>query len=282
MTAAPGGPGLPPTWCSSAKEMVGCALGSSRLWFTIGGGIINEVYYPRVDIPQIRDLGFIVGDGRGFWVEVKRMWRHVVQLAAPGAPAVRIVHHHERFELTLRVTPAEHRDVLLIEVNLSGDPALRPYALLAPHLGGTGADNRAQVVSHRGRRLLWAEQGPFGLALAAGNAQQQDAWGRASAGVVGSSDGWQDFARNGTLSWEYESAGPGNVALTGELPRQAVLALGFGSSADSAATLALSSLTEPFAEPRSRLSSSACTLMTGWRFSRVSWFGLRTRRIVAI
>jgi glucoamylase len=246
MTAAPGGPGLPPTWCSSAKEMVGCSLGSSRLWFTIGGGIINEVYYPRVDIPQIRDLGFIVGDGRGFWVEVKRMWRHVVELAAPGAPAVRIVHHHERFELTLRVTPTEHRDVLLIEVNLSGDPALRPYALLAPHLGGTGADNRAQVVSHRGRRLLWAEQGPFGLALAAGNAQQQDAWGRASAGVVGSSDGWQDFARNGTLSWEYESAGPGNVALTGELPRQAVLALGFGSSADSAATLALSSLTEPF------------------------------------
>src|SRR5438105_4998773 len=40
--------------------MVGCSLGSSRLWFTIGGGIVNEVYYPRVDLPQIRDLGFIV------------------------------------------------------------------------------------------------------------------------------------------------------------------------------------------------------------------------------
>jgi hypothetical protein len=26
MTAAPGAPGLPPTWCSSAKEMVGCSL----------------------------------------------------------------------------------------------------------------------------------------------------------------------------------------------------------------------------------------------------------------
>ena len=49
MTTAPGAPGLPPTWCSSAKEMVGCSLGHARLWFTIGGGIINEVYYPRVD-----------------------------------------------------------------------------------------------------------------------------------------------------------------------------------------------------------------------------------------
>src|SRR5215469_3826252 len=246
MNDAPGGEGLRPTWCSSAKEIVGCALGSSRLWYTIGGGIINEVYYPRVDLPQVRDLGFIVADGTAFWVEVKRLWQHVVQLAARGAPAVNIVHHHERFELTLRVTPCEHRDVLLIEVSLSGDAALRPYALLAPHLGGSGANNRAEVVVHRGRKLLWAEQGAYGLALAAATAQQQDGLARASAGVVGTSDGWQDFARNGRLTTEYDSAGPGNVALVGELPRQAVLALGFGSSASAAATLALTALTEPF------------------------------------
>ena len=49
---APGAPGIPPTWTSSAKDMVGCALGSSRLWFTLGFGIVNEVYYPRVDTPQ--------------------------------------------------------------------------------------------------------------------------------------------------------------------------------------------------------------------------------------
>jgi len=247
MAAAPGAPGLAPTWSSSNKEMVGCALGSSRLWFTIGGGIINEVYYPRVDIPQIRDLGFIIADGRGFWVEVKRLWRHTLELAAPGVPAVRIVHRHERFELTLRVTPCEQREVLLIELDLSGDAALRPYALLAPHLGGTGSNNRAQAASYRGRRVLWAEQGPFGLALVAATPRQHDAFGRASAGCVGASDGWQDFSHDGALTWEYDSAGPGNVALIGELPRQAVLALGFGSSPESAATLAVTALTEPFA-----------------------------------
>jgi glucoamylase len=247
MSAAPGAPGLSPTWCSSDKDVVGCSLGASRLWFTIGGGIINEVYYPRVDIPQIRDLGFLVGDGAGFWVEVKRLWNYLLQLAAPGAPAVRIVHRHERFELTLRVTPCEHRDVLLIEASLGGDETLKPYALLAPHLGGTGMDNRAQVVSYRGRRLLWAEQGPYALALAAVTPQQQEAFGRASVGYVGSTDGWQDFAHNGRLTWQYDDAGPGNVALIGELPRQAVLALGFGSSPESAATLALTALSEPFA-----------------------------------
>ena len=248
MSAAPGGPGLAPTWCSSDKEAVGCPLGPARLWFTIGGGIVNEVYYPRVDLPQIRDLGFIVADGAGFWVEVKRMWSHEVQLANLAAPAVKIVHRHARFELLLRVTPCDDRDVLLIEVTLSGDPALKPYALLAPHLGGTGLGNRAAVVDYRGRRALTAEQGPFGLALAAATPAQGQAFGRASAGFVGENDGWQDFHRHGAMTWEYSEAGPGNVALLGELPRQAVLALGFGSSAESAATLALTALEAPFEE----------------------------------
>src|SRR5882672_3894817 len=70
---APGAPGTAPSWTSSAKDLVGCALGISRLWFTLGFGIVNEVYYPRVDIPQIRDLGFIIADGEGFWAEVKRV-----------------------------------------------------------------------------------------------------------------------------------------------------------------------------------------------------------------
>jgi glucoamylase len=250
--AAPGAPGMAPTWSSSNKEMVGCSLGRSRLWFTIGGGIVNEVYYPRIDIPQIRDLGFLVADGRGFWVEVKRLWQHTVELIEPGIPAVRIVHRHARFELTLQIVPGAERDALLINVTLTGDEDLRPYALLAPHLGGSGRNNYAEVAEHGGRRVLWATQGPYALALAAAAGGQLDAFGRASAGYAGESDGWQDFARNGAMSWEYSSAGPGNVALIGELPRAALLALAFGSSTESAATLALTALFEPFEHTRDR------------------------------
>ena len=232
--------------------MVGCSLGRSRLWFTVGGGVVNEVYYPRIDIPQIRDLGFIVADGRGFWVEVKRLWQHTVTLVAPGVPGVRVVHRHPRFELTLRIVSGTERDVLMIDVALTGDAGLRPYALLAPHLGGTGNGNRAEVSSQSGRRVLAATQGPFSLALAAVTGAQNDAFGRVSAGNVGASDGWQDFHRNGAMTWEYAFAGPGNVALTGELPRSCVLALAFGSSSESAATLALSGLFEPFEHIRDR------------------------------
>jgi glucoamylase len=187
-----------------------------------------------------------VADGRGFWVEVKRLENYSLRLLAPGTPAVEIVHTHERFTLTLRVVVDPDRDVLVIEAALDGDPALRPYVLVAPRLGATGHDNLAKILKHGNRLLLAAEQGPFGLALAAVDCAQRDAFGTASAGYVGRSDGWQDFDRNGALTWHYASAGPGNVALIGALPPKAVLGLGFGSSTAAAATLAVSSIMRPF------------------------------------
>jgi glucoamylase len=243
---APGAPGIPPTWTSSAKDLVGTGLGMSRLWFTLGYGIVNEIYYPRIDVPQTRDLGFIVADGKGFWCEVKRLDAYELTLPSPGVPAPTIVHRHERFELALRIAPDPRRDALLIEVVLRGDADLKPYVLLAPHLGGTGWDNIAAVGYHYGRKVLWAEQGPFGLALVAGDRKHAEAIGRQSAGYVGTSDGWQDFAANGAMAWQHERAGPGNVALLGELTRECVVAVGFGSSRGAAATLAASALAQPF------------------------------------
>lgn len=47
---SPGAPGIPPRWTSSAKSGVGTALSpASAVWFTISRGILNEIYYPRID-----------------------------------------------------------------------------------------------------------------------------------------------------------------------------------------------------------------------------------------
>jgi hypothetical protein len=100
----------------------------------------------RVDIPQVRDLGFIIADGEGFWAEVKRVADYRIRLLAPGVPAVEVVHQHERYSLRLRIAPDAQRDVLAIECRLDSDPQLRVYALLAPHLGATGYGNPAAVV----------------------------------------------------------------------------------------------------------------------------------------
>ena len=61
----PGWPGIAARWTSSAKSGVGTALApASRIWFTLSHGILNEVYYPRVDHACTRDLGLIVSAGR--------------------------------------------------------------------------------------------------------------------------------------------------------------------------------------------------------------------------
>ena len=50
-------PGLPPRWTSASKEGVGTAYAAaSRVWFTPAHGVLNEVHYPTIDMPQIRDL----------------------------------------------------------------------------------------------------------------------------------------------------------------------------------------------------------------------------------
>ena len=70
---APGWPGISPRWTSSAKSGIGTALNlHSRVWFTLSHGILNEVYFPRVDQACTRDHGLIVTDGSSFFSEEKR------------------------------------------------------------------------------------------------------------------------------------------------------------------------------------------------------------------
>lgn len=260
MNEAPDGPGIPATWSPSRKDMVGCALGNPRLWYTLGQGIVNEIYYPRVDIPQVRDLGFIVADNNGFWVELRKRDDYTVEPCGAGAPVITLIHRHERFTLRVGVCPDPRRDVLMLDIQLSGDEGLKPYVLLAPRLGGSGDRNEAWCGEYHGRRVLWAAQGPFSLALAARDEYGNEALDRCSAGYVGVNDGWQDFARHGRSEWSYAHAGPGNVALTAALPRRAVLALGFGSGRRSAATLAFASLTHAYDHVVER----CCTQWDAW------------------
>jgi glucoamylase len=87
-TFAPGWPGIPGRWTSSAKSGVGTAASrDSRVWFTLSHGILDEVYYPRVDHACTRDLGFIITDGQTLFSEEKRHTHSETTQVAPGIPA---------------------------------------------------------------------------------------------------------------------------------------------------------------------------------------------------
>ena len=236
---------------------MGTALGSGKIWFTTGRGIVTEVFYPRIDIPQIRDLGFIVADDQGFWQELKALPEPRLEMEDPLVPLPIIHHHHDRFDFTLKICADPERDVLLLDFHLEGGAALRPYLLCSARLGEDAENNCAWVGDWEGRPVLWAEQGPFGLALTCRNADGYPALERCTVGEVGASDLWQDFHQNGRMQWAYQEAGPGEVALAGRLPRQGTLALGLGTSKEAAATNAWSSLAEGF-------QSRAADYSAGW------------------
>ncbi|MBA3842864.1 MAG: glucan 1,4-alpha-glucosidase, partial [Actinobacteria bacterium] len=236
-----GAPGIAPTWTSSAKDLVTTALGPGRLWATVGFGILNEVYWPATGTPQIRDLGFIVA-GKDRWFEVKRVNRYRISTPEPHVPLPRVVHDGEGYRLTLEFLPAPLRDALLVSYQLDGD-GLHLYPLLAPHLGGSGLGNSAWVGNG-----LYAAKDTNALCLLS-----DCGFARASAGYVGASDGWQDFARHKQMRWEFAQATDGNVALTGELQAaQGVLALAFADTPEGARTLAASALAEGYTPIRER------------------------------
>ncbi|MGA8763280.1 MAG: hypothetical protein WB562_10490, partial [Candidatus Sulfotelmatobacter sp.] len=71
---APGSPGAIPTWTPGSKEAVGTATSTdSHVWFTLQGGILTEVYYPRLDTADVHSLEFAVSDGKRVWLESKDM-----------------------------------------------------------------------------------------------------------------------------------------------------------------------------------------------------------------
>jgi glucoamylase len=250
---APGCPGHDPRWTSSAKCGVGTALsGLSRVWFTVSHGIVNEVYYPRVDLANTRDLGLIVTDGLSFFSEEKRHTTSEVAMLGPGIPGYRLTNTcvAGRYRIVKTIVTDPTRDVLLQDIRfepLIGTLAdYRVFALLAPHLANQGRGNDGWSGDYKGTPMLFAERGSCALAMAA-----SAGFTAMSCGYVGTSDGWQDLMANKRLTQLHPEARNGNIALTGEVDVAAcdghfVLALAFGHNPAEAGQDARASLLHDF------------------------------------
>ncbi|MEA2648214.1 MAG: glucoamylase, partial [Candidatus Binataceae bacterium] len=256
--AASGAPGIAPRWSRSAKDAVCTAYSSvSRVWFTVSAGILNEIYFPTIDQPQVRDLQFLITDGETFFHEERRNLESTTEYLDQRGLGVRIVGHSPdgRYSLIKEVITDPHQPTLLINARLEGDPELLKklhlYVLLAPHLavGGWGNDgNVTQIVGHE---FLTAHKNNVWLALGANTP-----FLKTSCGYVGQTDGWQDISSNFKMDYEFASATDGNIALTAEIDLSKgyafTLGVGFGRELNRAVTTLFQSLANPFEEHRMR------------------------------
>jgi glucoamylase len=254
---APGWPGIPPRWTSSAKSGAGTALNRhSKVWFTISHGILNEVYFPRVDQACTRDMGFLITNGRDFFSEEKRHCTFQNELIEPGVPAYELTNTEAsgRYRIYKEILSDPFRNVVLQKVRfepLQGQLSdYRMYALLSPHLANFGDHNTGWAGDYKGVPMFFAERDNTALALGC-----SVGWKKMSVGFVGYSDGWQDLSSHFQMLWEYDRAENGNIACTGEIDLMAnngefIVALGFGGIVSEAGQQVRSTLQEDYEERR--------------------------------
>ncbi len=254
-----GAPGIEPRWTSSAKDGVGTAYHSaSCIWFTLSHGIVNEIYFPYVDSPHTRDLQLLITDGESFCHEERRDLLHQIEYPEQNALLYRLTNSDRegRYRLVKEIVVDPHSPVLLIHTRLEIlDPKLRGklrlYALLAPHLKGTGKNNSARWCELNGRKLFDAHREDIDMSF--GCAPD---FTKRSVGYVGFSDGWQDLMGNFKIDWEFEQAEDGNIALTGEIDlsegMEFTLGVGFGRTPHSASAHLLQAFATPFADQREK------------------------------
>jgi len=239
---APGAPGAIATWTEGDKDGMGTATGTaSRAWLTLDDGELTEVYAPDLGTPSVRDLQFVVTDGRSFAEREREDATHSIRLADPRSLTYRQVNtaRSGRWRITKTYVTDPRRAAVLVDVrleSLTGRP-YKLYALLDPALSNSGDDD---VGESQGRTLI-ARDDRLASAL-----RTEPAAARVSSGYMGASDGWTDLRDDFEMDWAYARAPTkGNVVQVAELPvtgkaghRHATLALGFGASAAAASSTA--------------------------------------------
>ncbi len=213
---AKGKPGAKPLWASGAKQIVGTALSPrSRIWFTIGNGVLNEIYFPDVDQANTRRVRFLISDGKSFFSNETCDVYHTVTWIETGAPACHIESRCKagRYTLVKEIVPDPMRDTLLLRVKFtpSDGSKLHLYLQVDPHIGDMGGNNDAWVGNYLGEPALLAQRGGLALAMMA-----RPAILKASAGYIGKSDGYTLLSKFKPLP-ESNTAMQGNVDLTAEL-----------------------------------------------------------------
>ena len=245
---APGAPGAKAFWTPADKQGFGTAMSStSKLWHTLQGGELTEVFYPDLGTPAVRDLQLIVTDGRTFTDRETDDTNQRVELVDKRSLTYRQINTAKsgRYRIIKTYVSDPSRNTLLVDVrfqSLTGRP-YKVYAYLDPALSNDGNDDSG-TTSHG---TLLTQDAEAGSALIA-----DPSFRRTSTGYLDASDGWTDLRDDHRMDWQYRSSPAGNVVQTAETKldgrrhQHLQLALGFGATSSAALATAQTSLKRGF------------------------------------
>jgi glucan 1,4-alpha-glucosidase len=207
---APGAPGTDAQWESAGKEGLGTSTTlESKVWFTLRDGVLTEVYYPTVDVANVRMLQFVVVSADGKQVETEAEdTTHRVEVLDPQALIFRQVNTAKSGNYTITktyVTDPERNSVLVdvnFRQNISGPCRCNLYVYYDPSLNNSGMHDAAWINGD----WLVASDSDKASALTIADYGLRDG----TNGYFGVSDGLTQLRRKESLT-QYLRATDGNV-----------------------------------------------------------------------
>jgi glucoamylase len=286
---AAGGPGAMSYYDEARKDCVGTAANSaSKVWYTVAGGTLSDVYAPTIDNTDVKSLDPIV-TGPGFTALQPRDMTYTVSALGRSGLACQVTAtdaaHHFELVTDFITHPASAAVVIRVSlVPLAGAPSalsvyLRFNPLLNGHGGGgpanSGGESATVVQTSRGPVPLSYSTNSFTEAVNRSYASPSYAalaastpFGGVETGFAGTaSDGLTELDSSGALTSAAPDADNGNVVQTvklalsggpGQAGGSATVALGFGGTEDAAVAVAQAASAAPFA-------ATLAAYQAGWR-----------------
>ncbi len=145
-TFAPGAPGKDAQWASAGKQGVGTSASlESKVWFTLQGGALTEVYYPDVTVANVHLLQFVVVNPKTKKVETERDdANHQIKVLRPDSLTFQQINTAKSGEWTITKTytaDPERNSVLidlLFEAKSNRYNDYQLYVYYDPSLGNSG------------------------------------------------------------------------------------------------------------------------------------------------
>ena len=272
---APGAPGVDAHWPSAAKNGFGTANSlRSKVWFTLADGVMTEVYYPALDLPNVQTLQLVIVHGTYVQTESEHT-THRIEILDPRALTFRQINTSRDGYYTITKTYITDplRNTVLIDIQFDSRTADNVYVYYDPSLNNSGMHDSAWAT---GDALLAIDGDKSSALVSSSGFAYPDEFSRdflrpenrsvdldVSNGHAGISDGLTELKRN----WDdkgftpYHRADNGNVVQVaalngfqgsnGILPGpHCTLALSFGTTPGEALSNARASLAKGFARLR--------------------------------
>src|SRR5215204_4636553 len=91
-------------WPTAAKNGFGTSTSlSSKVWFTLANGVMTEVFYPTIDLPNVQTLQFFVDTENRFETEIDDTHQRV-ELPNPAALTFRQINTAKSGAFTITKT----------------------------------------------------------------------------------------------------------------------------------------------------------------------------------